>query len=46
MAGEKADYGEISEVYDEVRKGDLLHIAWWIAKLGAEGKLSKGKRLC
>ncbi|MDH4179475.1 MAG: methyltransferase domain-containing protein [Armatimonadota bacterium] len=45
MAGEKADYGEISEVYDEVRKGGLPHIAWWIAKLAAEGKLSKGKRL-
>ncbi|NIR00328.1 MAG: methyltransferase domain-containing protein [Gemmatimonadales bacterium] len=45
MAGEKADYREISEVYDEVRRGDLPHIAWWIAKLAAEGRLSKGKRL-
>ncbi len=45
MTDRKADYGEIAEVYDEVRRADLPHIAWWIAKLAAEGRLSKGKRL-
>ena len=45
MTEKKADYGEIAEVYDEVRRADLPHIAWWIAKLAAEGRLSKGKRL-
>jgi ubiquinone/menaquinone biosynthesis C-methylase UbiE len=45
MTDRKADYGEISEVYDEVRSSDLPHIVWWQAKLIAEGRLGPGKRL-
>jgi ubiquinone/menaquinone biosynthesis C-methylase UbiE len=45
MAEKKADYGQIAEVYDEVRRSDLPHIAWWVAKIAAEGKLGKGKKL-
>ena len=29
MTAGKADYSEIAEVYDEVRKDDLPHIVWW-----------------
>jgi ubiquinone/menaquinone biosynthesis C-methylase UbiE len=42
---EKADYSEIAEVYDEVRGDGLPHIAWWQAKIAAEGRLGPGKRL-
>jgi ubiquinone/menaquinone biosynthesis C-methylase UbiE len=40
----KADYSEIAEVYDEVRKDDLPHIVWWQTKIALEGKLGPGKR--
>lgn len=42
---EEADYSQIAEVYDEVRTDNLPHIAWWQAKLAAEGQLGPGKRL-
>jgi ubiquinone/menaquinone biosynthesis C-methylase UbiE len=45
MADKKADYGEISEAYDEVRTSALPHIVWWQAKLVAEGHLGPRKRL-
>ncbi len=40
----KADYSQIAEVYDEVRRSDLPHIVWWITKIAMEGKLGPGKR--
>jgi ubiquinone/menaquinone biosynthesis C-methylase UbiE len=40
----KADYSQIAEVYDEVRKDDLPHIVWWQTKIALEGKLGPGKR--
>jgi ubiquinone/menaquinone biosynthesis C-methylase UbiE len=45
MPGDQADYSEIAEVYDQVRKSDLPHIAWWIAKIAAVGELRPGRRL-
>jgi len=45
MTDKKADYGKISEVYDEARRADSPHVAWWVVKLAAEGNLRKGKRL-
>ena len=45
MSAGKADYSEIAQVYDEVRRDDLPHIAWWVAKIAAEGKLGPGRRL-
>lgn len=42
---DKADYSQIAEVYDEVRGSDLPHVAWWQAKIAAEGGLGPGKRL-
>ena len=44
MTTKKADYSEIAEVYDEVRKDDLPHIVWWQTKIALEGKLGPGKR--
>jgi ubiquinone/menaquinone biosynthesis C-methylase UbiE len=44
MPTKKADYSEIAEVYDEVRKDDLPHIVWWQTKIALEGKLGPGKR--
>jgi ubiquinone/menaquinone biosynthesis C-methylase UbiE len=44
MTAGKADYSEIAEVYDEVRKDDLPHIVWWQTKIALEGKLGPGKR--
>jgi ubiquinone/menaquinone biosynthesis C-methylase UbiE len=44
MTAGKADYSEIAEVYDEVRKDDLPHIVWWQTKIAMEGKLGPGKR--
>jgi len=45
MADKKADYGDISDVYDDARRPNAPHVAWWVAKLAAEGNLGKGKRL-
>jgi ubiquinone/menaquinone biosynthesis C-methylase UbiE len=45
MSAGKADYSEIAQIYDEVRRDDLPHIAWWVAKIAAEGKLGRGRRL-
>ena len=44
MTAGKADYSQIAEVYDEVRKDDLPHIVWWQTKIALEGKLGRGKR--
>ncbi len=44
MSEKKADYSEIAEVYDEVRKDDLPHLVWWQTKIALEGKLGPGKR--
>ncbi|MFB3881134.1 MAG: class I SAM-dependent methyltransferase [Armatimonadota bacterium] len=44
MTAGKADYSEIAEVYDQVRKDDLPHIVWWQTKIAMEGKLGPGKR--
>jgi len=44
MTADKADYSQIAEVYDEVRRDDLPHIVWWQTKIAMEGKLGPGKR--
>ena len=45
MADKKADYGEISEVYDDARRANAPHVAWWVAKLASEGRLGPGRQL-
>ena len=45
MADRKADYSEISEVYDAARDLRKLHVEWWLAKLAQAGGLRPGKRL-
>ena len=45
MTQEKADYSEISEVYDAARGLDRPHIEWWLRRLAEAGELGPGKRL-
>lgn len=44
MDERRVDYEQIAGVYDNVRRGDLPHIVWWITKIAAEGKLGPGQR--
>jgi len=41
----KADYSEISKVYDAARGPDKPHVEWWLAKLAEAGGPGPGKRL-
>jgi len=42
---QKADYSQISEVYDTARTTDRPHISWWLNRLAELGGLGPGKRL-
>jgi len=45
MSAEKADYSEISDVYDKARPGDSPHLEWWFEKIAQAGRLGPGRRL-
>ena len=45
MRDGKADYSQISEVYDAARTPDRPHIEWWLTRLAEAGGLGPGKRL-
>ena len=45
MSDARADYGEISRVYDIVRRGDKPHVEWWLKRLAEAGELGPEKCL-
>lgn len=45
MEERKADYSEISEVYDAARTNDRPHMEWWLKRLAEVGGLEPGKLL-
>ncbi|UCH34594.1 MAG: class I SAM-dependent methyltransferase [Armatimonadota bacterium] len=45
MSDGKADYSEISKVYDAARTPDRPHVKWWLKKLAEAGGLAPGKSL-
>jgi len=45
MTQNKADYSQISEVYDAARTADRPHVEWWLRRLAEAGRLGAGKRL-
>jgi ubiquinone/menaquinone biosynthesis C-methylase UbiE len=45
MSERRADYSQISEVYDAARRNDKPHVEWWLRRLAEVGGLKTGKRL-
>lgn len=45
MTGRRADYAQISEVYDAARRNDRPHVEWWLRRLAEVGGLRTGTRL-
>jgi len=45
MTQDRADYSEISKVYDSARRLDKPHIEWWLKRLAEAGELGPGRRL-
>jgi ubiquinone/menaquinone biosynthesis C-methylase UbiE len=42
---EKADYSEISEVYDQARTSCSPHLQWWFQRIAELAQLAPGRRL-
>jgi len=45
MTDRRADYANISQVYDRARRPDKPHVEWWLARLAQAGSLAPGRRL-